>query len=115
MTPLHARVDREDPVEAIELLLKAGADVEAETIDRHTPLQVRFSYLSKKNTLGGSFIGPKMRFSHDTEGEAEFLEFGDQVKVRFEFATYDKSEGKEGRAKVTVKGEAVCPRGDAFR
>ena len=64
---------------------------------------------------GGSFIGPKMRFSHDTEGEAEFLEFGDQVKVRFEFATYDKSEGKEGRAKVTVKGEAVCPRGDAFR
>ena len=77
--------------------------------------EVRFSYLSKKNTLGGSFIGPKMRFSHDTEGEAEFLEFGDQVKVRFEFATYDKSEGKEGRAKVTVKGEAVCPRGDAFR
>ena len=75
---------------------------------------VRFSYPNKKNTLGGSFIGPKMRFSHDTEGEAEFLEFGEQVKVRFEFATYDKSEGKEGRAKVTVKGEAVCPRGDAF-
>ena len=39
MTPLHACVDREGPVEAIELLLKAGADVEAETIDRHTPLQ----------------------------------------------------------------------------
>ena len=56
-----------------------------------------------------------MLFSHDTQGEAEFLEFGDQVKVRFEFTAYDKSEGKEGRAQVTVKGEAVCDRGDVLK
>ena len=72
---------------------------------------VRFSYLNKKNHLGGSFIGESM-FSHDTHGEAEFLEFGDQVKARFEFKVYNKSEGAEGRQRVTVKGEAVCPRGD---
>ena len=76
---------------------------------------VQFSYLNRKNTLGGSFTGPRMLFSHDTQGEAEFLEFGDQVKVRFEFTTYDKSEGKSDRAQVTVKGEAVCDRGDAFK
>ena len=76
---------------------------------------VQFSYLNRKNTLGGSFTGPRMLFSHDTQGEAEFLEFGDQIKVRFEFTAYDKSEGKEDRAQVTVKGEAVCDRGDAFK
>ena len=74
---------------------------------------VAFSYLNKKNTLGGSFFGGGL-FSHDTKGEAEFLEFGEQVKLRFQFTTYDKSEGKEGRRTVTVEGEAVCPRGDAF-
>ena len=76
---------------------------------------VQFSYLNRQNTLGGSFTGPRMLFSHDTQGEAEFLEFGDQVKVRFEFTAYDKSEGNEDRAQVTVKGEAVCDRGDAFK
>jgi len=74
---------------------------------------VAFSYLNKKNTLGGSFYGGGL-FSHDTEGEAEFLEFGEQVKVRFQFTTYDKSEGSEGRRTVTVEGEALCPRGDIF-
>ena len=74
---------------------------------------VVFSYLNKQNTLGGSFFGGGL-FSHDTQGEAEFLEFGEQVKVRFQFTTYDKSEGKDGRRTVTVKGEAVCPRGDVF-
>lgn len=74
---------------------------------------VAFSYLNKKNTLGGSFYGGGL-FSHDTKGEAEFLEFGEQVKVRFQFTTYDKSEGSEGRRTVTVKGEAVCARGDIF-
>jgi hypothetical protein len=53
-------------------------------------------------------------FSHDTEGTAEFIEFGEQVRVRFEFKTYNKSEGTEGRQGVTVKGEAVCPWADIF-
>ena len=74
---------------------------------------IAFSYLNKKNTLGGSFFGGGL-FSHDSKGEAEFLELGEQVRVRFEFTTYDKSEGKDGRRVVTVKGEAVCSRGDVF-
>ena len=69
--------------------------------------------MNKKNTLGGSFFGGGL-FSHDTKGEAEFLEFGEQVRVRFQFTTYDKSEGEDGRRMVTVKGEAVCPLGDVF-
>lgn len=53
-------------------------------------------------------------FSHDTTGTAEFIEFGEQVKVRFEFEVFDESEGSEARQRVTVKGEAVCARADIF-
>jgi hypothetical protein len=75
---------------------------------------IAFSYRKHANTLGGSFIKPGGMFSHDTEGTAEFIEFGEQVRVRFEFKTYNKSEGTEGRQGVTVKGEAVCPWADIF-
>ena len=75
---------------------------------------IEFSYLREKNTLGGSFFTRGGRFSFDTKGEAEFLEFGEQVRVRFEFQTYSKSEGAEDRQMVTVRGAAVCARGDAF-
>jgi len=75
---------------------------------------VQFSYRSSPNTLGGSVITREGRFSHDTEGSAEFLEFGERVKVRFEFQTFDASEGSEGRRGVSVKGEAVCDRADIF-
>ena len=75
---------------------------------------IEFGYLSERDTLGGSFVARGPAFSHDTKGEAEFLEFGEQVKVRFEFQVADKSEGEEGRQVVTVRGEAVCPRGDAI-
>ncbi len=56
-------------------------------------------------------MGPEL-FSHDTAGEAEFLEFGEQVKVRFELMTYSESEGTAGRQGVTVKGKAICSRGE---
>ncbi len=69
---------------------------------------VEFSYRTLANTLGGSFMQRGSLFSHDTRGTAEFVEFGERVKVRFEFQTFDKSDGSEGRRGVTVKGEAVC-------
>jgi len=75
---------------------------------------IEFSYLKLVNTLGGSFRGNGTTFSHDTKGTAEFIEFGEQVKVRFEFETFDQGEGSEGRRRVTVKGEAVCARADVF-
>lgn len=74
---------------------------------------IQFSYRGAANTLGGSFIGDGM-FSHDTEGEAEFTEFGDTVRVRFSFTTYSTSQGETDRSSVTVSGEAVCARGDVL-
>jgi hypothetical protein len=75
---------------------------------------VEFSYRKHPNTLGGSFMQSAERFSHDTKGTVEFIEFGEQVRVRFEFQVFDSSEGREGRQGVTVKGEAVCPWVDIF-
>ena len=75
---------------------------------------IEFSYSRQVNTLGGSFRGNRTTFSHDTKGTAEFIEFGEQVKVRFEFEVFDESEGTETRQRVTVKGEAVCARADIF-
>ena len=75
---------------------------------------VQFSYRNSRNTLGGSFMSREGRFSHDTSGTAEFLEFGEQVRVRFEFQTFDSDEGAEGRKGVTIRGEAVCDRADIF-
>lgn len=75
---------------------------------------VQFSYRKHPNTLGGSFMQSADMFSHDTEGTAEFIEFGEQVRFRFEFQVFDSSEGSEGRRGVTVKGEAVCPWADIF-
>jgi len=75
---------------------------------------VQFSYRGTANTLGGSFMVKGGRFSHDTEGTAEFIEFGEQVRVRFEFQVFDESEGAEGRRGVTVQGEAICAGIDIF-
>ncbi len=69
---------------------------------------IEFSYRKKANTLGGSFLQRGSMFSHDTKGTAEFIEFGDRVKVRFQFQTFDESDGSEGRRGVAVGGEAVC-------
>lgn len=69
---------------------------------------IEFSYRKASKTLGGSFMQRGNMFSHDTQGTAEFVEFGEQVKVRFEFQTFDGTGGTEGRQSVTVKGEAVC-------
>lgn len=75
---------------------------------------IAFSYRVHPNTLGGSFLQRGAMFSHDTVGTAEFIEFGDEVKVRFEFEVFDQSEGTEGRQSVTVKGEAVAQHADIF-
>ena len=75
---------------------------------------VAFSYRKQPNTLGGSFLQRGGMFSHDTSGTAEFIEFGEQVRVRFEFQVFDGSEGSEDRQGVTVRGEAVCPWVDIF-
>jgi len=77
---------------------------------------VEFAYRALANTLGGSFMQRGSLFSHDTKGTAEFIEFGERIKVRFEFQTFDESDGTEGRRGVTVSGEAVCvcPHSDFF-
>ncbi len=75
---------------------------------------VEYSYRSKPNTLGGSFLQRGKMFSHDTKGSADFIEFGEKVKVHFKFQVFDKSEGTVGRQGVTVEGEAVCDRVDIF-
>ncbi len=55
-------------------------------------------------------------FSHDTKGTVEFVEFGERIKVRFEFQTFDESDGTGGRRGVTVTGEVIClcPHSDIF-
>ena len=75
---------------------------------------VAFSYRIKTNTLGGSFGQRGGTFSIDTKGTVEFIEFGEQVRVRFEFEVFNESEGHEGRQGVTVKGEAVATYADIF-
>jgi hypothetical protein len=77
---------------------------------------IEFSYRRQTNTLGGSFLHRADMFSHDTKGTAEFVEFGDRVKVRFRFQTFATSDGSADRRGVTVEGEAVCdcPLSDAF-
>jgi len=75
---------------------------------------IAFSYRKQPNTLGGSFMKSGGMFSTDTKGIAEFIEFGERVRVHFEFQVFDKSEEAEGRQGVTVKGEAVCPWVDVF-
>ena len=77
---------------------------------------IRFSYLSKVDTLGASLVVSgegKGMFSHNTEGAASFGEFGEKVTGKFEFTSYDGS--KEDRRKVTVKGTFSLPRGDALK
>jgi hypothetical protein len=75
---------------------------------------IAFSYRTETNTLGASFRQRGGMFSHDTSGTAEFVEFGDSVRVLFEFETFSASEGSEGRQRVLVKGEAVCAKADIF-
>lgn len=72
---------------------------------------VQSDYAGSVNALGGSFVGDEV-FSHDTAGEAEFLEFGAQISVRFEYTTYSANDRDPDRKSVTVSGEAVVPRGE---
>lgn len=75
---------------------------------------IAFSYRNETNTLGASFRQRGAMFSHDTSGTAEFVEFGDSVRVLFEFETFSGSVGSDGRQRVLVKGEAICAKADIF-
>jgi hypothetical protein len=77
---------------------------------------IKFSYLNKENTLGGSFIvsGKKRNmFSFDTEGKITFTKFDDIIEGSYQLTTYDGS--KADRQQVSVKGSFSLPRGDAFK
>ena len=77
---------------------------------------IRFSYLNKENTLGGSFIvsgDDRVMFSHDTFGTVTFTAFNDRIEGNFEYKAYDRSE--EPRKEVHVSGSFDLPRGDALR
>lgn len=76
---------------------------------------IKFNYLSRKDTLGGSLIASgkaRAMFSHDTAGKVVFSKFDQQVKGSFEFSAFDGS--KEPRREVKVKGVVECPREGAF-
>ena len=75
---------------------------------------VAFSYRKKTATLGGSFLNGGRIFSMDTKGTAQIIEYGDEIKVRFEFEVFNESEGDEDRKGVTIKGEAVAAMADIF-
>ena len=64
--------------------------------------------------IAGTGNQESITFSHDTKGNAEFIEFGEQVRVRFEFEVFDGSEGTEDRRRVTVTGATICARADNF-
>jgi len=76
---------------------------------------IKFSYLTKKDTCGGSFIfreknGNKGSFSHDTKGTITFREFSNTVKGTFSMKVKD-GEGKT----VDIKGDFELERGEAFK
>ncbi len=48
--------------------------------------------------------------SHDTQGEAEFSDEGDRVRVVFSFSVASAGEGAADRQVVTVEGEALFDR-----
>lgn len=75
---------------------------------------VAFSYRKKTATLGGSFLNGGRIFSMDTKGTAQIIEYGDEIKVRFEFEVFNESEGDADRKRVTIKGEAVAAAADIF-
>jgi len=76
---------------------------------------IKFSYLNKKDTCGGSFIfreknGNKGFFSHDTKGTITFREFSNTVEGTFNMKV------KDGKGKtVDIKGDFELERGEAFK
>ncbi len=77
---------------------------------------IKFSYLNKKDTCGGSFIFRKDKNSRSkmlstaTNGTLTFETFGEKVKGTFK---YDVTDGKE--LKETVSGSFELERGNAFK
>ncbi|MCP4214531.1 MAG: hypothetical protein GY765_07730 [bacterium] len=78
---------------------------------------IAFSYLNKKDTMGGTFFHRVMkerteRFTHDTKGEITFSKVGDLLEGSFSFTVYQGS--KAPRKSVTVKGTFSVPKAAGF-
>ena len=72
---------------------------------------VAFSYLNKKDTMGGTFFyeaKPKKteRFTHNTTGEINFTKIGDLLEGDFSFTVYSD---KENSRSVKVSGKFSLP------
>lgn len=79
---------------------------------------IAFMYLSKKDTLGGSFFnkikGQRIPgFSFDTEGELTITKTGDTVEGTFSFKTYT-SDSKPPQKSVKVSGTFSIPKKPGF-
>ena len=71
---------------------------------------IDFAYRGKPDTLGASVVAAGKVLSHDTQGEAEFSDEGDRVRVVFSFSVASAGEGAADRQVVTVEGEALFDR-----
>jgi hypothetical protein len=77
---------------------------------------IKFSYLSKKDTLGGSLtLSGKERgmFSHDTEGTVSFETFDTQVRGKFELSSFS-GDSSAGAPRITATGTFDVARGEAL-
>jgi hypothetical protein len=73
---------------------------------------IAFSYLNKKDTLGGTFFYREMkqktnRFTHDTVGRLTVTKVGETLEGTFSYKVYSGS--KEPRKSVTVTGKFSIP------
>ena len=60
--------------------------------------------------LGSSLVAAGKVHSHDVEGQAEFADQDEQIRVVFSFRAANADAGKPDRVVVTVTGEAVFDR-----
>lgn len=79
---------------------------------------IAFSYLNKKDTLGGSFFnkikGQRIPgFSFDTKGELTITKIGDTVEGTFSYKTYT-SDSKPPQKSVIVSGTFSIPKKPGF-
>ena len=68
------------------------------------------SYRGKTDVLGASLVAAGKVHSHDVEGQAEFADEDEQIRVVFSFRAANADAGKPDRVVVTVTGEAVFDR-----
>jgi hypothetical protein len=71
---------------------------------------ISYSYQGKPDTLGASLTAAGKTYSRDSEGQAEFSDDGDRVRIVFSFSVANKKAGAVDRQMVTVEGQAVFER-----